>query len=213
MGSLGRLPWSLVAGPANITFPPVPALRRALDGLAPFGRSLSRAMLAIVAARLAAAALALGGALAAAFDDNIRLHAVLGALAFAALANVSLLVGAAVVTAGVAGTSESAGGAGAALGLEVAVGAGFVAVEWAAAACSLAGTLYWLSVWFVEHRRTSFSRTTRRPEDVGNWLGIWSELKSDWRGTSAHEAAADKAVASDEEVLIGTASKKEWRRK
>lgn len=207
---LAHLPSSLVLGTTNISFPPIQALSKTVSGVTSFGASMSQALLAIFIVRLAAAVLALGGAVAGAFNDNIRLQAVLGTLAFATLANVSLLVGAGVVTIDVAGTSESVNAVGRALGLEVAVGTGFIAAEWAAAACSLVGTVYWLAVWFVEYRTVSFARTTRRPEDVGNWFGLWDELRDDWRGrgrsASCNGKLADKTRGSDEEVLVGPTS-------
>lgn len=195
------LPWSLVVGTANISFPPIHTLSNTMSGLAPFGDSIAKALLAIVIVRLVAAVLALGGALVGAFNNNIRLQAVLNTLAFATLANVSLLIGATVVTIEVAGTSESVGSFGKALGLEVTVGTNFIVVEWVAAVCSLVGTFYWLSVWFVEYRTVSFSRITRHPDDVGNWFGLWYELRNNWRGLPAVKVAG-KTKDSDEELLV-----------
>lgn len=199
--SLRLVPASLVVGTLNITFPLVPVLDKTLDKINPYADSISTALLAIVIVRIIAAAIALVGSVFGAINNNIRLHVVLNTLSFATVANISLLVGAAVVTIDLVATAVSIRSIGMAVGLDIKFGTQFIAIEWVAAVSSLVGTFYWASVWFVEFRQISFSRRPRRSQDVGDWYGIWSELKKDWRGTAQQPING----FSDEEVLVDRA--------
>jgi hypothetical protein len=42
--------------------------------------------------------------------------------------------------------------------------------------------VYWWVVWFVEVRQSSFTRRKRSDDEVGNWKGIWKEVRSDFNG-------------------------------
>lgn len=180
--ALKAVPSSLNIGTLNITFPFISTLDRTWDRIIPFGSSISRTLLAFVIVRLMAGTLAFVGSIVGAFNENIRLPVVLNALAFATLVNFSVLVATAVVTIDVLATSESIRSIGNTLGLEARLGTSFIAIEWVAAGCSLIGAVYWLLVWFVEHRTIAFSRRCRRPGDLGNWYGLLGELQRNWRG-------------------------------
>lgn len=203
--SLQIVPASLVLGALNITFPVVPTLDRAVADISPYAESTSKALLAIVVVRIVATAVALAGSVLGAVNDNIRLHAIVSTLSFATVANISLLLGSAVVTLELVATAASVGDVAAALGLGVEFGANFVAVEAAAAVLSLVGTVYWASVWFVEFRQVSFARRPRRQRDVGDWYGVWAELKRDWRGDVARRSTRNGSP--DEEVLVDRPAK------
>lgn len=200
--SLRLVPASLVVGSLNITLPLVPTLDKTFDEIEPYADSISTALLAIVIIRIVAAAIALVGSVYGATNDNIRLPAVLNTLAFATVANISLLVGATVVTVELVATAVSIGSIGMAVGLDIKFGTQFIAIESVAAVSSLVGTFYWASIWFVEFRQISFSRRPRRPQDVGDWYGIWSELKKDLRGVARQSTEG----FSDEEILVDRAA-------
>lgn len=191
------IPTSLVVGAANISFPALSTLVGYVDDIVPFIGSVAKALLAVVIIRIIAAIIALIASTFGTFDGAARLPIIVNMLAFATLANVSLLVGATVITALIVGESASVRSLGQAIGLDLGFGTSFLIIEWAAAASSVVGTLYWLSVWFVDYRESSFSRTSRHPARIGDWYGIWDELVSDWRGP-----LRETQEQTDKEALI-----------
>lgn len=199
--SLRKIPSSIVIGATNISFPPVSVLVGNFEDIVPFLGSIAKALLAVIIIRIFAAVIALVGSTVGALNDAIRFPVIVNTLAFATLANISLLVGATVITSEIVGESASVNNIGKAVGLDLSFGINFAIIEWVAAASSLVGTVYWLSVWFVEYRETSFSRTSRHPARIGDWYGLWEELKSDWRGPLGG------SEESDEKALMGPALK------
>ncbi|KAF7957832.1 hypothetical protein EAE96_003402 [Botrytis aclada] len=70
---------------------------------------------------------------------------------------------------------------GPALGIEASAGGAFLGSSWIAAICALIFNQYWMVVWLVEIRGYGFRRRIRTDEEIGNWKGIMTELKRDWK--------------------------------
>ena len=43
-------------------------------------------------------------------------------------------------------------------------------------------TFYWVSVWFVETRKSSFVKRRRDEDEIGYWRGIGKEVRRDLKG-------------------------------
>lgn len=74
---------------------------------------------------------------------------------------------------------------GSGLSLNVKSGAPFLAIIWVATVFAFVANSYWFIVWFVEFRRTAFSRRSRTNHQIGNWRGILGEVKKDFK-TDGH---------------------------
>ncbi|TGO14893.1 hypothetical protein BTUL_0047g00550 [Botrytis tulipae] len=70
---------------------------------------------------------------------------------------------------------------GPALGVEASVGGAFLGSSWIAAIFALRFNQYWMMVWLVEIRGCGFRRRIRTDEEIGDWKGIMTELKRDWK--------------------------------
>ncbi|KAK7713548.1 hypothetical protein SLS63_012070 [Diaporthe eres] len=175
------LPSSIPVGnTANISIPPVAALKQAIATTIPVVASTAKVIFALAVIRIIAGTLALAGS-ALLFID-IRQFVVFTMLIFATLANISLLLAAGITTGVVVVQADIISGLADALSVEVKYGVHFLVVEWVMAAFAIVGSAYWLVVWFVEFRTFTFSRRRRTARQVGNWKGAWSELKEDLRG-------------------------------
>ena len=96
---------------------------------------------------------------------------ILGASIFLGMAGIAT----GVVVAG--GDSISDLGRGFNLGVKR--GGGYLAVIWVAAVLAWLASAYWFMVWFVEFRRSAFSRRHRTSAQIGNWRGIVGEVRKD----------------------------------
>ncbi|KAF7864110.1 uncharacterized protein EAF02_010078 [Botrytis sinoallii] len=70
---------------------------------------------------------------------------------------------------------------GPALGVEASVGGAFLGSSWIAAIFALIFNQYWMMVWLVEIRAYGFRKRIRTDEEIGDWKGIMTELKRDWK--------------------------------
>lgn len=96
---------------------------------------------------------------------------ILGAGIFLGLAGIAT----GVVVAG----SDSISDLGRGFNLEVKQGGGYIAIMWVAAVLAWIASAYWFMVWFVEFRRSAFSRRHRTSAQIGNWKGIIGEVRKD----------------------------------
>lgn len=170
----------LVGSTANISVPPIAAVKQAIATTMPVVASSARVILALVVIRIIAGTLALAGSALLLID--IRRFVVFTMLTFATLANISLLLAAGITTGLVVLQAEIISGLADALSVEVQYGTSFLVLEWVTAVFAIVGSLYWLVIWFVEFRTLTFSRRRRSARQIGNWMGTWSELKQDFRG-------------------------------
>lgn len=165
---------------ANISVPPVAAVKQAIASTMSFVASSAKVIFALVVVRIIAGTLALAGSALLLID--IRRFVVFTMLTFATLANISLLLAAGISTGVVVLQAETINGLADALSVEVKYGTNFLVIEWVTAAFAVVGSAYWLVVWFVEFRSFTFSRRRRDARQIGNWKWTWSELKQDLRG-------------------------------
>ncbi|KAG8162011.1 hypothetical protein KVR01_007776 [Diaporthe batatas] len=180
------IPSSLVvANTVNISVPALAGVQNAISTVISGVGSVSKVILALIIIRIIAGTLALAGS-ALLFLD-IRRFIVFTMLTFATLANVSLLLAAGITTGVIILQAQSISGLAEALSVEVHYGTNFLVLEWVTAAFAIAGSAYWMIVWFVDYRTLSFSRRTRDDSQIGNWKEMWSELKQDFRGDQPKE--------------------------
>lgn len=170
----------LVGATANISVPPIAAVKQAIATTMPVVSSSAKVIFALVVIRIIAGTLALAGSALLLID--IRRFVVFTMLTFATLANISLLLAAGITTGVVVLQAETISGLADALSVEVQYGTSFLVLEWVTAVFAIVGSLYWLVIWFVEFRTLTFSRRRRSARQIGNWMGMWSELKKDFRG-------------------------------
>lgn len=100
-------------------------------------------------------------------------------LIFSQLAADVLFLVALIATGVIVGGTSAVGGAGSGLSLRVKEGTSFLAIVWPAAVLSLVAGTYWFAIWFVEFRRSAFSRRSRTSRQIGNWGGIFGEVRRD----------------------------------
>lgn len=75
--------------------------------------------------------------------------------------------------------SNIIGGFGSGLSIHIKNGNTFLALIWVSAVLSAATFAYWFTIWFVEFRRSAFSRRSRTTAQIGNYMGIFGEVKKD----------------------------------
>jgi energy-coupling factor transporter transmembrane protein EcfT len=68
------------------------------------------------------------------------------------------------------------------VGVEVRQGGSILLLVWLAWILELLSVVYWVLIWFVEVRRSSFTRRKRGEDEVGNWKGIGQEVWMDFKG-------------------------------
>ena len=66
-------------------------------------------------------------------------------------------------------------------GVEVRQGRSVMLLVWLAWVLVSLSVVYWGLIWFVEVRRSSFTRRKRSEEEVGNWKGIGREVWMDFK--------------------------------
>lgn len=80
------------------------------------------------------------------------------------------------------------------LGLYASHGSAFLAITWVAFVLALWAGLYWETVYLVEVRKTSFRRRWRSVGEVGNYWGLWWEIKRDLRKPKAGEDGMEEGL-------------------
>ncbi|ELQ41974.1 hypothetical protein ACKVWC_004369 [Pyricularia oryzae] len=105
----------------------------------------------------------------------------------------------------IAGTAIAYGGSsamdsgGAALNMSARTTSAFLALAWLAAVFAGLAAMFWWVVWFVEFRRHSYKKRARTPNQIGNYRGIWLEVKYDHTVTDAEPGSKEEAA------IMGTA--------
>lgn len=108
-------------------------------------------------------------------------------LALSNTAATVLLLVAVVITLLVSVGGSLIGNIGTGFSLRVEEGGAFLAITWVATILAVLAGSFWFSVWFVEFRKTAFSRRSRTANQIGNWGGILGEVKRDLQ-TNGHFA-------------------------
>lgn len=109
---------------------------------------------------------------------------------FSAVAATVVLLLAVASTGIVVAARSTIGSLGSAFSLNVQEGGPFLAIVWVAAVLGSAAASYWFSTWFVEVRKSAFSRRSRTTNQVGNWRGILGEVRRDVK-LDGHFATSD----------------------
>lgn len=120
-------------------------------------------------------------------------------LAVSQIAANILLVLAIVSTVVIAYGSSTINQFGTGLSIQVKQGSSFLAFIWVSAILSLIAGSYWLAVWFVAFRKSAFSRRSRTQSQIGNWTGIFGEVRRDLK-LNGHSPTKR---ADDEGRLVG----------
>ncbi|EFQ30425.1 hypothetical protein CGRA01v4_09968 [Colletotrichum graminicola] len=178
------IPSSFVVGTANVSVPLVAALAGTLSQVGGLGSGGAKAMTAILAIGTTCVGIVLLSTLPILLFGFVR-ALVLVSLIFSLLASLALPTFAVITTAIVYGGRSMLNKTMDAFGIQIQAGGPFIAMAWVAAVASMAAAAYWFMVWFVSFRRTAFSRRKRTENEVGNWRGIFREVKGDlktWEG-------------------------------
>ncbi|KAK1522963.1 hypothetical protein CPAR01_14506 [Colletotrichum paranaense] len=174
------IPSSFVVGTANVSVPLVAAMAGTLDQVVDLASGGAKAMTALLAIGTISTGIVLLATLPILIVGFMRVL-VLVSLVFSMLGAFVLPSFAIVTTSLVYGGKSMLNKSMAAFGMQIQTGGPFVAMAWVAAVASMAAASYWFMVWFVSFRRTAFSRRKRTENEIGNWRGIFREVKGDMR--------------------------------
>ncbi|KAK2009029.1 hypothetical protein LZ32DRAFT_684203 [Colletotrichum eremochloae] len=178
------IPSSFVVGTANVSVPLVAALAGSLGQVGGLGSGGAKALTALLAIGAICTGIVLLATLPILLFGFVR-PLVIISLVFSLIGSFVLPAFAVVTTAVVYGARNLMSDMMDAFGMQIQAGGPFVAMAWVAAVASMAAATYWFMVWFVSFRRTAFSRRRRNENEIGNWRGIFREVKGDlktWEG-------------------------------
>ncbi|KAI7779713.1 hypothetical protein LA080_000400 [Diaporthe eres] len=172
------IPSSLTVGTAQVSVPLVATLKQSLQTTVDLAATAATVMMVLlIIGCISTAATAIGSILGILRAQSRFLSivntgfSILGATIFLGLAGIAT----GVVVAG----SDSISDLGRGFNLGVKQGGGFIAIIWVAAVLAWLASAYWFMIWFVEFRRSAFSRRSRTPAQIGNWRGIIGEVRKD----------------------------------
>lgn len=174
------IPSSFVVGTANVSVPLVAAMAGTLDQVVDLASGGAKAMTALLAIGAISTGIVLLATLPILIVGFMRVL-VLVSLVFSMLGAFVIPSFAIVTTSLIYGGKSMLNKSMAAFGMQIQTGGPFVAMAWVAAVASMAAASYWFMVWFVSFRRTAFSRRKRTENEIGNWRGIFREVKGDMR--------------------------------
>ncbi|KAK1673186.1 hypothetical protein BDP55DRAFT_770240 [Colletotrichum godetiae] len=174
------IPSSFVVGTANVSVPLVAAMAGTLDQVVDLASGGAKAMTALLAIGTISTGIVLLATLPILIVGFLRVL-VLVSLVFSLLGSFVLPAFAIVTTSLIYGGKSMLNKSMSAFGMQIQTGGPFVAMSWVAAVASMAAASYWFMVWFVSFRRTAFSRRKRTENEIGNWRGIFREVKGDMR--------------------------------
>lgn len=123
-------------------------------------------------------------------------------LGFSTLASTAFLLLAITMSAVVAIAAGLLGGFSNGLSLHVKSGGTFMALLWVATVFSILANGYWFTVWFVEFRRSAFSRRARTEAQVGGYRQLPGELRLDLK-TDGHSDTRARATGADTAAAAG----------
>ncbi|KAK7715547.1 hypothetical protein SLS63_011452 [Diaporthe eres] len=172
------IPSSLTVGTAQVSVPLVATLKQSLQSTVDLAATAATVMMVLlIIGCISTAATAIGSILGILRAQSRFLSiintgfSILGATIFLGLAGIAT----GVVVAG----SDSISDLGRGFNLGVKQGGGFIAIIWVAAVLAWLASAYWFMIWFVEFRRSAFSRRSRTSAQIGNWRGIIGEVRKD----------------------------------
>ncbi|KAI9172571.1 hypothetical protein HJFPF1_02077 [Paramyrothecium foliicola] len=173
------IPSSFAIGRTNISVPLVAGLGSTVGSVTELGTGAATAVQVFgIIAVIGTGLMFLGSLFAVLF---LRRVTAVTTMLLGSVGSVAYLITAIVGTVIAALGSSAIGGIGSTFGLGTRKGQSFLAMVWVGAVFALIANSYWLLVWFVEFRKTSFKRRQRTSSQIGNWRGILSELWGDLR--------------------------------
>lgn len=98
---------------------------------------------------------------------------------FSTIAATAVSTLAVTLTGAVLSTANMINSFGSGLSLNVKIGVSFLAIIWVSTVLAVIANSYWFIVWFVEFRKTAFSRRSRTKNQIGDWSGILREVRRD----------------------------------
>lgn len=174
------IPSSLTVGRTTLSVPLVDALVSTLDSVLSLGIHGSRALFALLIISAAMTGIVMLASLAVLLLGHRRFLVRINLVA-SVMGGTALFFFAVVMTGLILGGASILGDLSGAVGLQINEGGPFLALGWVAAVLGMGVAWYWFSVWFVGFRLSSFKRRARTGEEIGNWRGIFREVKSDLR--------------------------------
>ncbi|KAG8156411.1 hypothetical protein KVR01_013752 [Diaporthe batatas] len=172
------IPSSLTVGTAQVSVPLVATLKQSLQttvNLASTAATVMMVFLIIGCVCTAITAIASVLGILRAQSRFLTLvntgFSILGAAIFLGLAGI--------VTGVIVAGSDSISDLGKGFNLGVKQGGAYLAIIWVAAVLAWIASIYWFMIWFVEFRRSAFSRRHRTTAQIGNWRGIIGEVRRD----------------------------------
>ncbi|OLN87615.1 hypothetical protein CCHL11_05647 [Colletotrichum chlorophyti] len=174
------IPSSFVVGTANVSVPLVAALGGTLDQVVDLASTGAKVMVALLAIGTICTGIVLLATLPIILVGFVR-ALVLISLVFSVIGSFILPLFAIVTTGIIIGGQRMLDRSTDAFGIKIQQGGPFLAMSWVAAVASMAAATYWFLVWFVSFRRTALSRRRRTENEIGNWRGIFREVKGDMK--------------------------------
>ncbi|KAF4850287.1 hypothetical protein CGCSCA4_v003957 [Colletotrichum siamense] len=178
------IPSSFVIATANVSVPLISAMRGTIDQVVSLASTGAKLLTALLAIGTVCTGIVLLATLPIIIVGFMRVL-VLTSLVFSLLGATVLPLFAIITTGIVVGGKKMLEKEGSAFGIQIKQGGPFIAMAWVAAVASMAASTYWFMIWFVSFRRTAFSRRKRTETEIGNWRGIFREVKGDlktWEG-------------------------------
>ena len=169
------IPSHFIIGTTNVTIPLVNALAGTLSDISKLAVTGSRALFVLLVIGAASSGLTMLCSLVMVVLSYHFLALI--TLGWALLAETVLVILALSATGLIFGATQ-ANGLASAVGVQLKPGRQFVEKAWIAAALAIVAGSYWFLVWFVDFRRSSFSRRRRKEYQIGDWRGTWTEV---WR--------------------------------
>lgn len=128
---------------------------------------------------------------------------------FSTIAATAVSTLAVTLTGAVLSTANMINSFGSGLSLNVKIGVSFLAIIWVSTVLAVIANFYWFIVWFVEFRKTAFSRRSRTQNQIGDWSGILREVRRDiktdghfpppkeYGGGGSHRASKEERPANE----------------
>ncbi|POS75753.1 hypothetical protein DHEL01_v205842 [Diaporthe helianthi] len=161
------IPSALTVGTAQVSVPLVATLKQSLQSTVDLATTAATVMMVLLIVACISTAIT---AIASSKNPVLCLQVPL-APTTEAMAGIAT----GVIVAG----SDSISNLGRGFNLGVKRGDGYLAILWVAAVLAWVASAYWFMIWFVEFRRSAFSRRHRTTAQIGNWKGIIGEVRQD----------------------------------
>ncbi|KAJ0104269.1 hypothetical protein J7T55_009433 [Diaporthe amygdali] len=172
------IPSSLTVGTAQVSVPLIASLKQSLQSTVNLAATAATVMMVLLIIGCICTAITAIGSILGILRSQSRLLSVVNT-GFSVLGAGIFLGLAGIVTGVVVAGSDSISDLGRGFNLEVKEGGAYLAIIWVSAVLAWVASAYWFMVWFVEFRRSAFSRRHRTSTQIGNWRGIIGEVRKD----------------------------------